>query len=65
MCGDQDPSLLALFAAGARFNHSCAPNATLESSKSTLLVRAGCAIPMGSEARSSQRYPAMWNAMEF
>lgn len=49
----EDPSLLALFAAGARFHHSCAPNATLESSKSTLLVRAGCAIPMGSEVTIS------------
>jgi len=49
----EEPSLLALFPQGARFNHSCEPNATIESSKSTLLVRASDAIPKGHQVTIS------------
>ncbi|CAE7562123.1 unnamed protein product [Symbiodinium natans] len=49
----QDPSQVALFVAGARFNHSCAPNAVFESSRGTLVVKSLAAIPAGEEVTVS------------
>merc|ERR1719343_376024 len=40
---------MGLFCAAAHFNHSCAPNATMESNRSTLLVRAASEIRAGEE----------------
>lgn len=45
----REPGWTALFASAARFNHSCCPNAFLDSSKSTGIVRALRQIPVGEE----------------
>ncbi|CAJ1337244.1 unnamed protein product, partial [Effrenium voratum] len=46
----EDPGWVALFVKGSRFNHSCSPNAAVESSRSQLLIRAAADIPAGTEA---------------
>lgn len=53
MLCSEEPTLVALFPAAARFNHSCAPNAVVESNRHTALVRARCAIPAGTEVTIS------------
>ncbi|CAK9101017.1 Putative ATP-dependent RNA helicase ddx17 [Durusdinium trenchii] len=55
----EEPNFAALYAAGARFNHSCAPNASIESSRSRLLVRAATAIPKGMEVTISYLPPQL------
>mmetsp|Transcript_68992 Transcript_68992/g.127129 ORF Transcript_68992/g.127129 Transcript_68992/m.127129 type:complete len:345 (-) Transcript_68992:82-1116(-) len=49
----EEPGFMALYAAAAWFNHSCAPNATIESSRSSLVLRAVAPIPQGSEVTIS------------
>merc|ERR1719253_2461148 len=49
----EDPGFMALFAASAWFNHSCAPNAAMEATRSTAVVRSVTAIPKGSEVTLS------------
>eukprot|EP00747_Dinoflagellata_sp_TGD_P018045 gnl/TRDRNA2_/TRDRNA2_126239_c0_seq1.p1 gnl/TRDRNA2_/TRDRNA2_126239_c0~~gnl/TRDRNA2_/TRDRNA2_126239_c0_seq1.p1 ORF type:complete len:309 (+),score=56.31 gnl/TRDRNA2_/TRDRNA2_126239_c0_seq1:58-984(+) len=49
----EEQGYVSLFATAARLNHSCAPNATLESTRSTLLVRAKTAIAEGTEVTIS------------
>lgn len=49
----EDAGFMALFPAASWFNHSCAPNATIESTRSTLVVRAATAIPKDSEVTIS------------
>ncbi|CAE7310654.1 unnamed protein product [Symbiodinium sp. CCMP2592] len=49
----QEPDQVALFVSAARFNHSCAPNASFDSSRGTLLVKALVAIPAGEEVTVS------------
>ncbi|CAK0857327.1 unnamed protein product, partial [Prorocentrum cordatum] len=49
----EDPGYVALFAAAAYFNHSCAPNASVESTRSELQVRAAADIPRGTEVTIS------------
>merc|ERR1719240_1187056 len=49
----EDRDHVALFVAAARFNHSCAPNATLESTRTTALVRSNTSIPAGTEVTIS------------
>lgn len=45
----RDPGFKALFIAAARFNHSCRPNAFIDSSKSQAMVRAVRDIAPGEE----------------
>lgn len=49
----EDPTFMALFSVAAMFNHSCAPNATLESTRTTALIRAATAIPAQTEVTIS------------
>ncbi|CAE8647124.1 unnamed protein product, partial [Polarella glacialis] len=49
----EEPNFVALFEAASRFNHSCAPNATVESNRATLLVRAAVDIQEGKEVTIS------------
>jgi len=45
----EEPEHMALYPVAARLNHSCAPNARIESDRSTLVVRANCPIAKGAE----------------
>eukprot|EP00927_Polykrikos_kofoidii_P062765 TRINITY_DN57569_c0_g1_i1.p1 TRINITY_DN57569_c0_g1~~TRINITY_DN57569_c0_g1_i1.p1 ORF type:complete len:359 (-),score=65.66 TRINITY_DN57569_c0_g1_i1:395-1423(-) len=49
----EDLGHFALFPAMARFNHSCAPNASFETTRTTALVRADVAIRCGEEVTIS------------
>jgi len=49
----EEADIVALFAAAAFFNHSCAPNALLESTRTTALVRAARPIAKGEEVTIS------------
>jgi len=49
----EEPGYMALFTAAARFNHSCAPNASLESTRNVAIVQANTDIPEGVEVRIS------------
>lgn len=49
----EEPGHVALFAAAAWFNHSCAPNASLETTRGTALIRAAAEIPEGAEVTIS------------
>eukprot|EP00929_Paragymnodinium_shiwhaense_P037666 TRINITY_DN20029_c0_g1_i1.p1 TRINITY_DN20029_c0_g1~~TRINITY_DN20029_c0_g1_i1.p1 ORF type:complete len:659 (-),score=166.18 TRINITY_DN20029_c0_g1_i1:367-2343(-) len=49
----REPGYVALFVSAARFNHSCRPNAFLDASQATGIVRALQAIPAGAEVTVS------------
>mmetsp|Transcript_36694 Transcript_36694/g.84663 ORF Transcript_36694/g.84663 Transcript_36694/m.84663 type:complete len:324 (-) Transcript_36694:21-992(-) len=49
----EEPNFVALFAAAAHFNHSCTPNASVESSRTSIMVRAKTAIAQGKEVTIS------------
>lgn len=55
----EEPMHMALFPAAAWFNHSCAPNARIESSRATLLVRASAPVSAGEEVFLSYLPPAL------
>lgn len=44
---------MGLYVSAARFNHSCAPNAEYESTKSSILIKAEVDIPKGTEVTIS------------
>lgn len=50
---------MALYVAGARFNHSCEPLATVQSSKQSLTVKARVDVPEGSEVTISYLPPQL------
>merc|ERR1711988_1590306 len=55
----EEPNFMGLFAAAAWFNHSCAPNAAVEATRSTAVVRALAAIPRGAEVTISYLPPQL------
>lgn len=55
----EELNYMALFPAAAYFNHSCVPNARVESSRSTLIVRASEDIDAGQEVLISYLPPAL------
>merc|ERR1712129_53899 len=55
----EEPDHMSLFPSAAFFNHSCVPNARIESNRSTLLVRASRSIPAGGEIFISYLPPVL------
>jgi len=49
----EEPNFVALFVASSWFNHSCRPNAAMEATRSSAVVRALMDIPAGSEVTIS------------
>merc|ERR1712176_628412 len=49
----EEPDYMALFATASHFNHSCAPNACVKSTRSTAIVRAIAPVPAGTEVTIS------------
>merc|ERR1712194_172273 len=55
----EEPNHMSLFPAAVYFNHSCAPNARIESTRSTLIVRASREIRRGEEVFISYLPPVL------